>query len=103
MNLFHNTTGLSGAALETAREAAQKQDEVVMVIFRRFPIGYLTPSDVHAYALRNHLLDRKTPITSVRRSMCNLTEAGKLIKTTTFRRSPLGRREHCWKLKQKDA
>lgn len=50
-----------------------------------------TPSRVHQMIFSN-----KTPLTSVRRAICDLTRQGLLRKTKTKRQGIYGRDEHIW-------
>jgi predicted ArsR family transcriptional regulator len=51
-----------------------------------------SPSQVHADILRT------SPLTSVRRSISNLTADGKLVKTERKVQGPYGRPEYVWRL-----
>jgi hypothetical protein len=87
---YFNTTSESGSKLQKYRVKAQNQDDLVLEFFEKnYPAGW-TPSEVHRYALP------AAPITSVRRSITTLTEAGKLDKTMNKRKGVYGRPEHIW-------
>ena len=85
---YHNTTRVSGDQLRQYQAKAEEQDTAVLVIMST--LKRATPSQVQA------LLPSSTLITSVRRSMTNLTKEGKLAKTTERRTGPYGRPEHLW-------
>lgn len=88
---FHNSTGLAADELAEARHRANKQNAQVLAIFRDF--DRLTPSQ--AYNLgRARGFDWL--LTSVRRSITNLTRQGELIKTELTRGGPYGRPETVW-------
>ena len=92
--MFYNTTNETNPELSEYRAKAMKQDDVILELFK---IGYAsghTPSEVMQTVLPN------VPITSVRRSITNLTDAKKLVKTEYKRKGLYGRNEHVWTLKQ---
>jgi Fe2+ or Zn2+ uptake regulation protein len=93
---YFNTTGASGAELAQHTAAASKQSERVVSLFREQRPRSLSPSEVH------RLLggDRQFgPLTSVRRSITDLTTLGVLERTTDKVRGPFGHREYLWKLR----
>ena len=92
MHSFHNTIDLRGEQLARAHARAATQEEIVLGIFHASHKGLLTPEDV----LR--LMPARTPITSVRRAMTNLTERGQLVKTEHFTLGQYGVRVHYWSL-----
>lgn len=98
-NTFHNTTGEIGIQLEAFTKVAKTQDEVVLKFFNSNKgIGY-SPSKLHEYLIAYSLIDNATPLTSIRRSLTNLTVAGKLVKTQQKVISKYNRPEYIWKLK----
>lgn len=90
-NLFYNTTNETGTALKACRRAVNKQEKEVLDIFRTYDTEN-PPSSVHK-------LLPQYPITSIRRAITNLTNAGYLRKTHVKIMSPWNRREHCWELR----
>lgn len=76
---FFNTVSLSGVALVDATVRAMKQDEVILSIFKEYPRTAFTPFDIQYNVKR--IYDKDYPITSVRRSLSNLTDQGKLSKS----------------------
>jgi hypothetical protein len=95
-DVFHNTTPIEDTALlRRAIEQAQNQDAAVLAIFRRTGLA-LTPSEVWKYGTA---ADQKWLLTSVRRSISNLTKQGLLIETCQTRVGPYGRPEREWRLK----
>lgn len=87
---YHNTTHSTGSELAGYEAKAANQEDVILKMFDNLGVG-CTPSDVQTMALPN------APITSVRRAMTNLTDAGKLTKTTNQRMGGWGRPEYVWK------
>ena len=92
MTGFYNTTNETGQALKACVRAVNKQEvEVLTKIKEICDWGAVAPSEIH------NLLSQY-PITSIRRAITNLTNAGYLRKTGVKIVSPWGRREHCWKI-----
>lgn len=94
-NSYHNTTESHGADLKRYRQQAGSQEATILVAFRDcFP--YSSPSEVCAVVFSNSI-----PITSVRRALTNLTDAGDLVKTNTQVKGPYGRPEFVWRIADK--
>jgi len=75
---FHNSVPLEEEQLPLARETAAKQKEIVLDFFRkRFSMNF-TPNQVHKTleCVDGH----RMLLTSVRRSISDLTKEGRLIK-----------------------
>lgn len=97
---FYNTTNETGERLADYQHKAETQDEAILRVFRYadkvHPKG-LTPSEAH------ELAGLKSPITSIRRAITNLTKDGKLQKTDDKREGPFGRPEYVWRLVENKA
>ena len=96
MAKFFNTTNETGPALKKCRKAVVKQEKEVLEKFKDLSVAgdqfeQFAPSEIHS-------LLPQYPITSIRRAITNLTEAGYLRKTHVKIMSPWDRREHCWEL-----
>jgi hypothetical protein len=77
---------------------ARRQDARVMEVFRYTPAKRLTPSDVQ-YLLSEHEPPPLPLLTSIRRSLTNLTRRGLLQHHPRDRRpGPRGARESTWSL-----
>ena len=88
--MFYNTTNTTGEDLQAYRRKAMSQDEIILALYRD---GYdHSPSQVLQMVLPN------APITSVRRSITNLTTEGRLKKTGRQVNGMYGRPEYCWRL-----
>jgi Fe2+ or Zn2+ uptake regulation protein len=92
MQSFHNTVHLTGYDLSVAIQKAKNQEDVVLAIMANGKLW--SPSEVHAVGVK---AGKRWPVTSVRRAMSVLEDAGALIKTDTTIPSPLGSIEHCWR------
>jgi hypothetical protein len=74
---FHQTTRLTDSQLRQAIESAARQEDRVHALFRRY--GALSPSLAHK--LHSDMGFTRTPLTSIRRCISDLTDLGKLSKT----------------------
>lgn len=92
LNLFYNTTHLSAAEMKIRRQNAAYQNGRILRFFEDNPEGYFTPFEVQLYTA----LER-TPITSIRRAINTLTQAGLLVKTDKMRQGEYGAMNHTWK------
>jgi hypothetical protein len=73
--IFHDTIPLPVEELEKHRKKAVRQKDIILHFFRQHPDRNFTPHEVHANIEGDFML-----ITSVRRSITDLTKEGKLIK-----------------------
>jgi len=88
---FHNTTGLTGRQLIAASRVAKGQEAAVLEVFHAAGRA-LSPSEVHAR------MPGRVLLTSVRRAISNLTNAGALVKLDQVQPGPFGQPEHLWQL-----
>jgi len=92
---YYNTTKLRpGNGLEAAAEAAESQNRAILRFFGFSRDGHFTPDQI--WAIR---FGKKIPITSVRRSISDLTRAGYLEKTKHLVMGIYGRPVHLWRVK----
>jgi hypothetical protein len=91
---YFDTTSLPASELAQATSVASRQDDIIYDIFRR-RIGPFSPSHILTIC---QLQGRKWPITSVRRSMTNLTKRGLIRRTDEKVVGPYARPEYCWSL-----
>jgi hypothetical protein len=89
---FFNTNKTTGADLVKARAGCKSQQGEILEFFKRNPAAAMTPSHCHNYLYQN----TRTPLTSTRRAISNLTAAGKLRKTKLMRAGLYGKKEYCW-------
>ena len=92
-NVFYNTINLTGDELAKSIANAKTQDEKIYNYFLLNPEKLFTPFDV-----LNAVFDSDTPITSVRRSITNLEQNGKLTKTNVQKGETFGKPNYMWKL-----
>lgn len=88
---FHNSVGLTGRQLIAASRVARGQEAAVLDVFHAAGRA-LSPSEVHAR------MPGRVLLTSVRRAMSNLTNAGALVKLDQVQPGPFGQPEHLWTL-----
>jgi len=88
---FHNTLGLTGRQLVAASRVARGQEAAVLDVFHAAGRP-LSPSEVHAR------MPGRVLLTSVRRAISNLTNAGALVKLDQTVPGPYSMPEHLWQL-----
>ncbi len=88
------TTPLTREQMAGAIKVAEQQEEVVLAIFRAHRVAK-SPSQIHAIGEQE---GRKWLLTSVRRAITNLTNAGILVHMREHRDGPYGRPEGLWAL-----
>jgi hypothetical protein len=92
--VYHNTTAKKGVELEQATIRAGHQSEKILRVFQQHPHTTFTPWDIHLH------LGQQLMITSIRRAITTLTDAGYLVKTQERRKSGPAEETNCtWKLK----
>ena len=91
---YWNTTRLTGAELREAVQSADKQDAAVLAIFDSRPGQNLSPSQVWRIGCD---LGARWLLTSVRRSMTNLTDERELVKLDDRIDGTYGRKEFVWR------
>ena len=95
--MYHNTTESTQPELGQYREKAKSQEDRILESLRQPP----NMGKSYSPSLIKSVLFPSTPITSVRRALTNLTDAGHLVKTDKQVRGPYGRPEFEWMLAPK--
>ena len=91
--MYYNTTNQIGSTLADYRSKTETQDQLILELFQRNPLSQFTPFEVQL------LLGREgVPITSVRRALTDLTNAGKLEKVEGMKMGRYNRPNHQWAL-----
>jgi predicted HTH transcriptional regulator len=88
---YFNTTNETGDSLKQSVDKAKKQDEIIYDFFKQNRHNNYTP-----YEIFKKLFTSKTPITSIRRSITNLTASNKLKQLETQRKGGFGKLNYCW-------
>ena len=92
---YFNTTELADEEVIEARAITCQQELAIVAIFRADPHRFLTPWMVLE---RLEQAGSAMLITSVRRSMTNLTTQGFLVRTQIKMPGPYGKPSFCWRL-----
>lgn len=91
ISLYFNTTNLTGQDLMYSLNMAKNQNDKILMFFRKHRALSFSPSEVH-----REIFTESVPITSVRRSITNLTKANDLIKTDKKVMGVYGKLEYTW-------
>ena len=94
--MYHNTTESTQPELKKYREKAKSQEERLLDFLKQEHCRRVNPSAALKWVFNNAV-----PITSVRRALTNLTDAGHLVKTDKQVEGPYGRPEFIWELADK--
>jgi hypothetical protein len=97
--MFYNTIDLTGAELEKAKADTLKQEELIQAIYKRNAGKAISPSQILEVVNTHYSLN--WPLTSIRRSITNLTDKEALIKLETMTEGIYGKPEHQWKFNLK--
>ena len=99
---YFNTTHTLGKQLVEYEQTADSQEERILRFFlAMYPQKY-TASDVWRQCFReSSCIYNRTPLTSVRRAITNLYNAGDLVKTDNQKTGVYGRPEYFWKISTK--
>jgi hypothetical protein len=90
---YHQTQSmLNRQEVERYVSTAERQDDVVLAVFRERAGQELSPEDVHGLVLQD------APLTSVRRAITNLTNNGWLVRTDGCKVGRYGRKVGLWRL-----
>lgn len=98
MNLFHNTLDLPESELKARQLKSGSQNSIVYAYFYSHPYLAYTPVEVWKFLINRGLISSRTPVTSIRRSMTDLTKLGYLEKTKEKRAGEYGELNYCWRL-----
>ena len=90
---YYNTTRQKGEQLKVSWKKTESQDNKVMDYFNTH--GRATPSEVWLHFNKH---ENNVPITSIRRSITNLTNSNLLSKTDNKREGVYGRPEYVWEI-----
>jgi hypothetical protein len=94
LDRFHNTTNLSGDELKKREMRAGSQTRKILDFFRSHEYISWT-----AWEIQKAMDLQRTPITSVRRAISDLTHMGYLVKTDIKRVGEYGEECYAWRIK----
>jgi hypothetical protein len=92
LDLFYNTTHLPSDQLKKRKLDSNRQSNQILRFFSDNPKGCFTPFEVQEYGNFMHY-----PITSIRRAINTLTQAGLLVKTDVLKVGDYGAMNHTWR------
>jgi hypothetical protein len=95
---FHNSINIAGKTLKAANKKVSEQNALIMAYYALHPYSMPTPWQIHDWLKKN---GSEILITSVRRSLTDLSDAGKLIKSDVLFIGPQGKPNHAWILNVK--
>lgn len=105
MATIHKTDHFTDQQRKDLAKSALSQEDAVRLFFSK-EVGSFTVEDVYYHLRKTRLISPKTPITSIRRCVSNLSDNpkkditnGYLIKTTEVTQGELGKNIHKWKRK----
>jgi hypothetical protein len=88
---YYNTNNEAGDTLTDSREQARRQEHAVLAWFQNHPGQHFAPHQIP--------MATTAPLTSVRRAITNLTDAGLLEKTDVMTMGTFGKQVHTWRLR----
>ena len=93
--MYYNTNDETGSELQGSRNNSYNQEQMILGIFEAHSEESFTPFEIEDFATDNGI---NWPITSIRRAITDLTNAGKLTKTNITKLGKYGKKVHTWKL-----
>lgn len=88
---FYNTTHETGRLLREFEIKAETQEGLVLAFFNDHPTLLITRSTLHSRVMQD------CPVSSIVRTLANLTKRGFLEKTDMKRMGDCGRPVYCWR------
>jgi Fe2+ or Zn2+ uptake regulation protein len=95
MRDYFNTNRETGETLQRSRNNAQTQQEQILDFYIQNDHPF-SPDEI-----RENVFNNSCPLTSVRRAITNLTDAGELEKTGIMQIGTFGKQVNTWKLKRR--
>lgn len=92
---FYETVPLFPEERKQAETKTESQNNLVFKCFEKLKVP-MGASLVYKYLLNTGKITHRVPITSIRRSISNLTKEGLLRKTSGTVKGSYGMREHLW-------
>jgi hypothetical protein len=97
---YYNTNKEEGGTLSISWNKADKQENMILDIFReriQYTLEGLAPHDVQEQIHMKY--NKRYPLTSIRRAISNLTDDKKLLKLRTMVMGSYGKKVHSWRLR----
>lgn len=90
---YYNTTNVTGPLLKKYQQKTVNQNIEIMEFFNQNPKAQVTRAELHEHVLQD------APVSSITRSLSNLKDEGRLIKTKRrMKVGKYGRYMHSWRL-----
>ena len=97
--MYYNTTNEKGSLLQTNMKQANNQEQLTLAVFQTYPNDNLSAYDVWQFLIDNESINEQTPLTSIRRSITDLTNRNRLVKTDKRVLGNAGRSTYTCRLK----
>tara|TARA_B100000214_G_C23913640_1_gene602585 strand:- start:490 stop:864 length:375 start_codon:yes stop_codon:yes gene_type:complete len=97
--MYYNTTNENGLNYKSNLKQAINQEKLTLAVFQTYPNDNLSAYDVWKFLVDNETINQETPLTSIRRAITDLTNAGKIVKTDRKVLGSAGRKTYTWRLK----
>ncbi len=93
---FYNTTNLKNPDLFSSIQQAEKQEDIILNYFKKYPDSLFSCCDLHNIVFKG----TNTPLTSTRRSFNTLMKDGHIIKTDQYKTGIYNKKVYLWTLKK---
>jgi hypothetical protein len=97
--MYYNTTNENGSLLKANTKQAENQTTLTLSVFQTYPTYTFSADEVWQFLIDNEAINEQTPLTSIRRAITDLTNAGKIVKTNRKVLGSAGRKTYTWRLK----
>jgi hypothetical protein len=97
--MYYNTTNENGSLLKANTKQAENQTALTLSVFQTYPTYTFSADEVWNFLIDNEAINEQTPLTSIRRAITDLTNAGKIVKTNRKVLGSAGRKTYTWRLK----
>ena len=94
--MYYNTTNQTGKILRLEHERIKTQGVLVLDYFEKHPCEVLSPSEVWDRLMTDKKIRHNTPLTSIRRTITDLTADNKLVKSSETKIGIYGKPEYLW-------
>ena len=97
--MYYNTTNEKGSLLKANTKQAENQTELTLSVFQTYPTYTFSADEVWNFLIDNEAINEQTPLTSIRRSITDLTNRNRIFKTDKKVLGNAGRKTYTWRLK----
>ncbi len=98
---YYNTNGLNSQEVEQVSRKFNNQERAIVDFFLKYPLHKLPASRIYNGCLYHKLIHERTPLTSIRRAISNLSNGANapLVKLPETATGPMGKPEHLFALR----